>query len=304
MKKNKEELKSYFETGDKPTQEQYSDLIDSYIDAKQSEGEPNRRFVIDETGEVTIATKENVPEYTLSDVVNNKLSLLKDGVAVKEIDLTTYIDDTNLARLISGTVDTNGIATFKRDDDSEFTVDFGSLSGGSTAIPTLQEVLDAGRFANQSILLNEGGIQVVLNGGTSSFLGKLLKIKDNNASDGLEIQAYTTEIVFKTPINSTTIGGTNKFKLFFGDNRSSDEDSIIKVAEFYGRVAGKAPKQPNEFVTKEFADTTYLKNTSETNSVPASSTDKGTKGEIRFTEDYIYVCVDTNTWKRTALENW
>ncbi len=56
MKKSKEELKTYFETGDKPTQEQYSDLIDSYIDAKQPEGEPNRRFVIDETGEVSLAS--------------------------------------------------------------------------------------------------------------------------------------------------------------------------------------------------------------------------------------------------------
>ncbi|CAL2102322.1 protein of unknown function [Tenacibaculum sp. 190130A14a] len=55
MKKSKEELKQFFETGDKPTQQQYADLIDSYIDAKQPQGEANRRFVIDETGEVSVA---------------------------------------------------------------------------------------------------------------------------------------------------------------------------------------------------------------------------------------------------------
>ena len=38
MKQNKETLKQFFETGDKPTQQQYADLIDSYIDAKQPEG--------------------------------------------------------------------------------------------------------------------------------------------------------------------------------------------------------------------------------------------------------------------------
>ncbi len=73
MKKNKQELKSYFETGDKPTQEQYSDLIDSYIDAKQSEGEPNRRFVIDETGEVLLS-----PEYETSILKIEKEFFIED----------------------------------------------------------------------------------------------------------------------------------------------------------------------------------------------------------------------------------
>ncbi|WP_299713090.1 hypothetical protein [uncultured Tenacibaculum sp.] len=127
MKKTKEELKSYFETGDKPTQEQYADLIDSYIDAKQPVGEANREFKIDENGEVTIVSEKVIPEYTLSNITNNKLSLLKDGVVVKEIDLTSYIDDTNLSRLVSGEVDEKGIATFKRDDNSEFIVDFRGL---------------------------------------------------------------------------------------------------------------------------------------------------------------------------------
>lgn len=40
------------------------------------------------------------------------------------------------------------------------------------------------------------------------------------------------------------------------------------------------------------------------NTAPASSTDTGTTGEIRFTADYIYVCVATNTWKRTQISTW
>nr|BFF36168.1 hypothetical protein BACT7_10300 [Tenacibaculum mesophilum] len=63
MKQNKETLKQFFETGDKPTQQQYSDLIDSYVDAKQPEGEANRRFVIDETGEVSVTSEQQVPTY-------------------------------------------------------------------------------------------------------------------------------------------------------------------------------------------------------------------------------------------------
>ncbi|RSC95044.1 hypothetical protein [Tenacibaculum singaporense] len=128
MKQNKETLKQFFETGDKPTQQQYSDLIDSYIDAKQPEGEANRRFVIDETGEVSVASEQPVPEYTLSPISGtNTVDLLKDGVSVSQIDLTPYLDNTNLARLVSGTVDANGVATFTRDDNSTFTVDLSNL---------------------------------------------------------------------------------------------------------------------------------------------------------------------------------
>jgi len=37
------------------------------------------------------------------------------------------------------------------------------------------------------------------------------------------------------------------------------------------------------------------------NTAPASSTDTGTTGEIRITANYIYVCIATNTWVRSAL---
>ncbi|WP_047788118.1 hypothetical protein [Tenacibaculum mesophilum] len=128
MKQNKETLKQFFETGDKPTQQQYADLIDSYIDAKQPEGGANRRFVINEAGEVSVASEQQVPEYTLSPISGtNTVDLLKDRVSVSQIDLTPYLDNTNLARLVSGTVDANGLATFTREDNSTFTVDLSNL---------------------------------------------------------------------------------------------------------------------------------------------------------------------------------
>ncbi|CAL2094307.1 hypothetical protein T190611E02C_60067 [Tenacibaculum sp. 190524A05c] len=55
MKKSKTELKTYFQSGDKPTQQNYEDLIDSFIDAQQPAGEANRSFVIDANGDVTVA---------------------------------------------------------------------------------------------------------------------------------------------------------------------------------------------------------------------------------------------------------
>lgn len=37
---------------------------------------------------------------------------------------------------------------------------------------------------------------------------------------------------------------------------------------------------------------------------PASATAAGVTGEARYTSDHIYVCVATNTWKRTAISTW
>lgn len=40
------------------------------------------------------------------------------------------------------------------------------------------------------------------------------------------------------------------------------------------------------------------------NTAPASTTATGTTGEIRYTADFIYVCIATNSWVRTALTTW
>jgi len=40
------------------------------------------------------------------------------------------------------------------------------------------------------------------------------------------------------------------------------------------------------------------------NKTPASATAAGTQGDICWDTNYIYVCVATNTWKRTAISTW
>lgn len=54
----------------------------------------------------------------------NILSYSDENGNDTDIDLSLYIDDTNLARLVSGTVAPSGIATFTRDDSTTFDVDF------------------------------------------------------------------------------------------------------------------------------------------------------------------------------------
>lgn len=78
---------------------------------------------------ITAEDIPDVPEYTLSAINgSNQFQLLKDNAVVDTIDLTPYLDDTNLARIVSGVVDpVTGVATITRDDSSTFTIDFSSL---------------------------------------------------------------------------------------------------------------------------------------------------------------------------------
>jgi hypothetical protein len=38
--------------------------------------------------------------------------------------------------------------------------------------------------------------------------------------------------------------------------------------------------------------------------VPDSAVANGTQGQIAFDNDFLYICVDNNTWKRISLESW
>ena len=41
-----------------------------------------------------------------------------------------------------------------------------------------------------------------------------------------------------------------------------------------------------------------------TNFTPLSASATGTTGEIKWDADFIYICVSTNTWKRSAITTW
>jgi hypothetical protein len=72
-----------------------------------------------------ISGEETVTSLSLN---ANVLTYTDEAGNDTELDLALYLDDTNLARLTSGTLDAEtGIATFTRDDATTFTVDFSSL---------------------------------------------------------------------------------------------------------------------------------------------------------------------------------
>lgn len=40
------------------------------------------------------------------------------------------------------------------------------------------------------------------------------------------------------------------------------------------------------------------------NSAPATATSAGTTGELRISNNFIYVCISSNTWVRASLSTW
>ena len=66
--------------------------------------------------------------FTNATLSANILTFDKSDGTTDSVDLSLYLDDTNLARLVSGTLDAlTGIATFTRDDSSTFTIDFSAF---------------------------------------------------------------------------------------------------------------------------------------------------------------------------------
>jgi len=63
---------------------------------------------------------------------------------------------------------------------------------------------------------------------------------------------------------------------------------------------------PGEYNVKvtEHLSARQLNLYSSLNTAPSSATDTGVLGEIRWAEDYVYLCISTNTWVRAALATW
>ena len=79
-------------------------------------------------GNVISSTDTNTETTTTLSVNANTLTYTDEVGGTTDIDLSLYIDDTNLARLTSGTLNgTTGVATFTRDDSTTFTLDLSGL---------------------------------------------------------------------------------------------------------------------------------------------------------------------------------
>ena len=143
------------------------------------------------------AKVSNVDEtLTTLGLAANILKYTDENGDETDLDLSLYLDDTNLARITGGSIDgATGEATFTRDDASTFTID-------------MSDFLDA-------ITLNNTLISTSTTEGLTAAQGKVLKdLIDNlnvgtGSNTGDEVQATTTvkgiaEIATQTEVNTGT----------------------------------------------------------------------------------------------------
>lgn len=111
-------------------------------------------LTLEDDSEITLDLSSFKQEAITSMSVNATiLTYTDENGDTTDIDLSLFIDDTNLSRIIAGTVDPQtGIATFSRDDSSEFTIDlspFLSSMAGTFVLSDLQNVTSVEPTLNQ-----------------------------------------------------------------------------------------------------------------------------------------------------------
>lgn len=129
----------------------------------------------------------------------NTLEILDDeGNVISFQDLSPFLDDTNLSRVISISVDANGLATFTRDDASTFT---GDLS-------VLLDDTNLGRIESGSIVGNN--IELVRGDGTVVLIdiSNFIALEDQvtqNVSDLNDLQVEQLGQQIEININTSNI---------------------------------------------------------------------------------------------------
>lgn len=101
-------------------------------------------------GGTGLATADQIYDFVTSQISSNSETLTSLGLSANtltytdengndtDIDLSLYLDDSNLARLTSGSINSStGLATFTRDDASTFTIDMSAFLDGITVNNTL-----------------------------------------------------------------------------------------------------------------------------------------------------------------------
>lgn len=192
-------------------------------------------------------------------------------------------------------------------DTTDKTLSLG-LNGGNVVLQMGQEIHFRVR--------NNTGAQIN-NGTVCRFAGSLgnsgvllaAPFQANGAYDSHVVMGVATENIPNGEDGLVTYFGKVR-----GVNTSAFTDGQILYASpsISGGLTATRPDAPNNIVSVAAVvnaannGTLFVRPTIEDiwQAVPATATSAGRKGDNAFDENYFYVCVATNTWKRVALSTW
>ena len=189
-----------------------------------TEGSTNLYYTDARVGSYLTAQGISAETLTSLGIAGNVLTYTDEDGNTTNIDLSLYLDDTNLARLVSGTLNgTTGIATFTRDDATTFTIDFSPLFDDTNL-----SRINSATFTNGTLTLTRDdsstAATVSLDG---RYLQDLSGLTTDNLSEGLTNLYYTQarfDSAFAAKSTTDLTEGTN---LYYTDARA---DARISAA--------------------------------------------------------------------------
>jgi hypothetical protein len=252
---------------------------------------------------------------------------------ISELDLVSVVDQNDVLPIVNG-----GIT--KKVKVSQLEQDFQSVTdkGASTTNPIIVETIDEDAISGvsydetgvygYSYLLN--GVSGVSELGTGISAGSILGIPivtygNGNNTPSIDVNLGNTNkgVVIESGTSSTgnpievKKNGVLKFKV--AQNGDLNTDVISANGDILRLQVGANKIEINDLSSDINIESgsfnlncpisTTLVNANQyiipaLNTAPATATSTGTLGEIRYTAGFIYVCIATNTWRRTALTSW
>lgn len=201
------------------------------------------------------------------------------GATVVGSNISDLINDfqVNGKSIFYGTVAINGLVG--TGDRQVFADANGVLKPASSSnlmtTNTSQTITGTKTFSNSSIAINGTGLLQMANGNNQVQIDNTSLLVSDYGVDFGQTTLNSSYLSFNKFGGSQTIQPTTSTELFVSNNLT---------------IAGAAKASNFKL--------------SALNTAPSSASDTGSLGEIRITADYIYVCVATNTWVRSALTTW
>lgn len=187
----------------------------------------------------------------------------------------TDLDDVDVTTVVDGQLLRYDEPTQKWVNSEGFTVN----ATGDVQARSL--VLDTGDSDNALIVKADAGFGSVL----------ILENVDTNLST--QFFALGTGVQISSP--NIELYSENDFQVAVGGVNCL----LLSGANGFLSLGVGSPPTPTALLDIN-SNTIRLRN----NKTPASATAAGNAGDICWDTNYIYVCVATNTWKRTAISTW
>jgi hypothetical protein len=177
--------------------------------------------------------------------------------------------------------------------DSDFTVN-GNLSVNVLTVSTVDadsSIIESVDAANATIG-NASVASLDVTGSLNGILGNLTTASDNSSITG-NLRVVNSNITFVgSSIDSASRIRANTFVT--GNNPSIDTTSGALICGGGAGINGNI----NVGGIAKFAGNIIVAD----NYVPIASNSSGVKGQVTFDDTYIYICTDTDTWKRSLLD--